>query len=65
MNFTGLLDDYLVIEQTFCDFIKDALSEKNPGAEKRHKICGEMQKYHDDLNSERVFRMLGIEGDVL
>ncbi len=45
----------------FFGFISDVASGKDPGVEKRHSICDEMQKYHDDRNSERVFRALGID----
>ena len=45
----------------FFGFISDVAAGKDPGARKRHSICGEMQKYHDDKNSERVFRALGID----
>ncbi|MBQ8665513.1 MAG: CDP-glycerol glycerophosphotransferase family protein [Lachnospiraceae bacterium] len=42
-------------------FISDSLEGLDPGAEKRHSICDEMQKFKDDHNSERVFKVLGIE----
>jgi len=45
----------------FYQFVRDVLEGKDPGAEKRHSICDEMQKYKDDQNSARVFKALGIE----
>ena len=45
----------------FYQFIEDVLDGEDPGAEKRHSICDEMQKYKDDQNSARVFKALGIE----
>ena len=42
------------------DFIEKVIMGSDPGAEKRHSVCNQMQKYHDDHNSERVFKALGI-----
>ena len=47
--------------EEFYSFVKDVLRGLDPGADKRHLICEEMQKFSDDRNSERVFRALGIE----
>lgn len=42
-------------------FVKDVIDGMDPGREKRHSICGLMQKYSDDHNSERVLKAFGIE----
>lgn len=46
--------------EDFFEFILDVNSGKDPGVEKRHSICKDMQKYCDDKNSERVLRAVGI-----
>ena len=42
------------------DYVGSVLNGVDPGLEKRHSICDEMQKYKDDQSSRRVLEAFGI-----
>jgi len=50
----------LYIFDEMYDYIKSVLGGIDPGIQKRHSICDEMQKYKDDQSCKRVLEYLGI-----